>query len=136
MLESWRQPWWKAVLVGVVLTLVALAVGAWQLTVMSAAVAGFLAGRGRAGGVRGIQAAAPAWILWLVVLSVLAPVEDLVLLLGSILGAGWGLVVLLMALIPILLGAFGGMAGGYLAELLSKEGSTPEPAADSDRAAR
>ncbi len=136
MLARWSAPWWKPVLVGSALTLVFLAVGLWALTVLSAAIAGFLSGRGRRGAVAGIQSAAPVWILWLVVLSVLAPVEDLVLLLGSILGAGCGLVVLLMALIPILLGAFGGMAGGYLAELLSKEGSTPEPAADSDRAAR
>ena len=44
MLASFREPWWKAVLVGLALTLIFLAVGAWQLTVVSAAIAGFLAG--------------------------------------------------------------------------------------------
>jgi len=101
MLASWREPWWKAVLAGFVLTLVLLATGVWQLTVLSGAVAGFLAGRGRRGAIRGIQSTAPAWILWLLVLSLIWPVEDLVLILGGILGAGWGLVVLLFALIPV-----------------------------------
>jgi len=121
VLASFREPWWKAVLVGLALTLIFLAVGAWQLTVVSAAIAGFLAGRGRTGGMRGIQATAPAWFLWLLALSLVSPIDDLVVLLGSILGAGWGLVVLLVALIPIFLGLFGGLAGGYLAELVSKE---------------
>ncbi len=112
-----RRPWWRTALVGFALTLIFLAVGVWQLTVVAAAVAGYLAGRGRAGAYRGIQAVGPAWFLWLLALSLVAPVEDLVLILGSILGGGWGLVVLLAALVPVLLGLFGGMAGGYLAEL-------------------
>ncbi len=136
MLARWSAPWWKPVLVGSALTLVFLAVGLWALTVLSAAVAGFLSGRGRRGAVAGIQSAAPVWILWLLVLSLLAPVEGLLLILGGILGPGWGLVVFLFVLIPIFLGGFGGMAGGYLAELLSREEPTPESAADSDRAAR
>ncbi|TLZ72008.1 MAG: hypothetical protein E6K10_03445, partial [Methanobacteriota archaeon] len=65
MLASWREPWWKAVFVGTLLTLAFLAAGAWQLTVVAAAVAGLLSGRGRAGAMRGIQATAPAWVLWL-----------------------------------------------------------------------
>jgi MFS family permease len=135
MLARWSDPWWKPVLVGSAVTLVFLAVGSWALTVLSAAIAGFLSGRGRRGAVAGIQSAAPVWILWLFVLTLLAPVEGLLLILGGILGPGWGLVVFLFVLIPILLGAFGGMAGGFLAELLSRD----EPkavAAESDPAAR
>ncbi len=113
-----RQPWWKTALVGFALTLVFLAPGLWQLSVVAAAVAGFLSGRGRAGAYRGIQAVAPAWVLWILAISLVAPVEELVEILGSILGGGWGLVVLLMVLVPIVLGLFGGMAGGYLAELV------------------
>ena len=134
MLARWSAPWWKPVLIGSALTLVFLAVGLWAFTVLSAAIAGLLSGRGRRGAVAGVQSAAPVWILWLLVLSLLAPVEGLLLILGGILGPGWGLVVFLFVLIPILLGGFGGMAGGFLAELLSKEGSTPESAADSDAA--
>jgi hypothetical protein len=136
MLARWSAPWWRPVLVGSALTLVFLAVGLWMLTVLSAAIAGFLSGRGRRGAVAGIQSAAPVWILWLLVLSLLAPVEGLLLILGGILGPGWGLVVFLFVLIPILLGAFGGMAGGYLAELLSKEGPKAEAPAESDSAPR
>jgi MFS family permease len=135
MLARWSDPWWKPVLVGSAVTLVFLAVGLWALTVLSAAIAGFLSGRGRRGAVAGIQSAAPVWILWLFVLALLAPVEGLLLILGGILGPGWGLVVFLFVLIPILLGAFGGMAGGFLAELLSRD----EPkavAVESDPAAR
>ena len=113
-----RRPWWRTALVGFALTLVFLAVGLWQLSVVAAAVAGFLSGRGRAGAYRGIQAVAPAWVLWILAISLVAPVEDLVLILGGILGGGWGFVVLLMILVPIVLGLFGGMAGGYLAELM------------------
>ena len=113
-----RQPWWKTALVGFALTLVFLAVGLWQLGVVAGAVAGFLSRRGRTGAYRGIQAVGPAWILWILAISLVAPVEDLVLILGGILGGGWGLVVLLMILVPIVLGLFGGMAGGYLAELM------------------
>ena len=134
MLARWSAPWWKSVLVGSVLTVVFLALGLWMLTVLSAAIAGFLSGRGRRGGLRGIQSTAPIWILWLLVLSLIAPVEGVLLLLGGILGPGWGLVVFLFVLIPLLLGAFGGMAGGFLNELLSKEG--PETAADPGPAAR
>src|SRR6266511_1753948 len=65
MLASWREPWWKAVLAGFVLTLVLGAPGVWQRPVLAGAVAGFLAGRGRRGAIRGIQSTAPAWILWL-----------------------------------------------------------------------
>ena len=126
MIASLREPWWRSVLLGLVLTLILLATGVWQFTVLSAAVVGFLSGRGRNGAIRGIQATAPAWFLWLLVLSLVAPVDDMVVLLGAILGAGWGLVVLLVALIPILLGLFGGMAGGFLAELLEKEAAQPE----------
>ena len=121
MLASWREPWWKAVVVGTGLTLAFLAAGAWQMTVVAAAAAGLLSGRGRVGAVRGIQATAPAWVLWLLVLSVLSPVQQLVVVLGGILGPGWGLVLFLYVLIPIFLGLFGGMAGGYFAELLTKE---------------
>ena len=109
MIASLREPWWRSVLFGLVLTLIFLATGVWQLTVVSAAVVGFLAGGGRKGAVRGIQATAPAWFLWLLVLSVIAPVEETLILLGSILGAGWGLIVVLLALVPILLGLFGGI---------------------------
>ena len=136
MLASLRAPWWKPVLVGSALSLVFLVIGAWALIVVSAAVAGFLSGRGRGGAVRGIQATAPVWILWLLVLSLFAPVEELFILLGGILGPGWGLVILLFVLVPILLGLFGGMAGGFLAELLSREGPAPEAEAESDLAAR
>src|SRR3972149_5356025 len=106
-----RRPWWRTPLVGFALTLVFRAVGLGQLSVVAAAVAGFLSGRGRAGAYRGIQAVAPAWVLWILAISLVAPVEDLVLILGGILGGGWGLVVLLMILVPIVLGLFGGMAG-------------------------
>jgi len=136
VLASLREPWWKAVLAGLALTVVFLALGVWQLTVVSAGVAGFLSGKGHSGGVRGIQSAGLAWISWLLVLSLFAPVADLVLILGTILGPGWGLVVFLYLLIPILLGAFGGMAGGYLAELLHKEEPTSGAASDSGPAAR
>jgi len=81
------------------------------------------------GALRGIQATAPAWFLWLLVLSAIAPVDDMVVVLGAILGGGWGLVVLLVALVPILLGLFGGLAGGFLAELLAKEEPTTESVA-------
>jgi len=121
MLAAWREPWWRAVLVGSVLTLVVLAVGAWQLSVLAAAVAGFLSGRGRAGAIRGIQAVAPAWFVWLLALSLLGPVDRVVVLFGGILGGGWGPVVLLLVLVPVLLGLFGGLAGGYLAELVAPE---------------
>jgi len=93
VIASLREPWWRSVLFGLVLTLIFLATGVWQLTVVSAAVVGFLAGGGRKGAIRGIQATAPAWFLWLLVLSAIAPVEETLILLGSILGAGWGLVV-------------------------------------------
>ena len=119
MLASWREPWWKAVFVGTLLTLAFLAAGAWQLTVVAAAAAGLLAGHGRTGAVRGIQDTAPAWVLWLLVLSLVSPVQELVKVLGGILGPGWGLVLFLYLLIPILLGLFGGMAGGYLAEIVA-----------------
>ena len=121
MLATWREPWWKAVLVGFLLTLVFLAVGAWQLSVLAAAVAGVLSGRGRAGAIRGIQAVAPAWFVWLLALSLLGPVDRVVVLFGGILGGGWGPVVLLLVLVPVLLGLFGGLAGGYLAELVAPE---------------
>ncbi len=136
MLARWAAPWWKSVLVGSALTALFLALGLWMLTVLSAAIAGFLSGRGRRGVVRGIQSSAPVWILWLFVLSLLAPVEGLLLILGGILGPGWGLVVFLFVLIPILLGGFGGMAGGFLAELLSKGEPKAVAAAESDSAAR
>lgn len=126
-----RQPWWKTALVGFALTLIFLAVGLWQLSVVAAALAGFLSGRGRAGAYRGIQAVAPAWVLWILAISLVAPVEDLVEILGSILGGGWGLVVLLMVLVPIVLGLFGGMAGGYLAELTMPAEPRPAEAAGS-----
>ena len=129
MLAAWRDPWWKSVLLGIVLTLIFLATGVWQLTVISGAIVGYLSGRGRVGALRGIQATAPAWFLWLLVLSAIAPVDDMVVVLGAILGAGWGLVVLLVALVPILLGLFGGLAGGFLAELLAKEEPTTESVA-------
>ena len=117
ILEQLREPWWRGVLVGFVLTLAFLATTVWQLIVIAAAVTGFLAGRGRSGAIRGIQAVGPAWFLWLLVLSALTPVEEVVVLLGSILGAGWGLVVFLFALIPIvlvvtvILGLAGGLVG-------------------------
>jgi len=136
MLAYLRAPWWKSVLVGSALSLLFLAIGAWAFIVVSAAVAGFLSSRGRSGAVRGIQATAPVWILWLLVLSTFAPVEGLFILLGGIFGPGWGLVIFLFDLVPILLGLFGGMAGGYLAELLSREGPAPEAEAKSDLAAR
>ena len=136
MLAAWRDPWWKSVLLGIVLTLVFLATGVWQLTVISGAIVGYLSGRGRVGGLRGIQATAPAWFLWLLVLSAIAPVDDMVVVLGAILGAGWGLVVLLVALVPILLGLFGGLAGGFLAELLAKEEPKTESVAAPDPPAR
>jgi len=131
-----RKYGWMQVLVGLALTSVFLALGAWQLTVVSAAVAGFLSGRGRSGAVRGIQSSAPMWILWLLVLSLFTPVNDLLVILGGILGAGWGLVIFLFLLIPIVLGILGGMAGGSLNELLSKEEPMAEHPADSDSAAR
>ena len=121
-----RRPWWKTALAGFALTLVFLALGLWQLSVVAALVAGFLSGRGRTGAYRGIQAVGPAWILWILAISLVAPVEDLVLILGGILGGGWGLVVLLMVLVPIVLGLFGGMAGGYLAELTMPMEPRPE----------
>ena len=136
MIASLREPWWRSVLLGLVLTLIFLATGVWQLTVVSAAVVGFLAGGGRKGAIRGIQATAPAWFLWLLVLSAIAPVEEALILLGSILGAGWGLVVVLLALVPIVLGLLGGMSGGYLAELLAKETPKPEPVTAADPPAR
>ena len=136
MLARWSAPWWKPVLIGSALSLVFLAIGAWALIVASAAVAGFLSGRGRTGAIRGIQSTAPVWILWLLALSLIAPVEGLILLLGGILGAGWGLVIFLFVLIPTLLGLFGGAVGGYLAELLRKEGSGPQVAADPAPGAR
>ncbi|GEM_PF-7131157 len=136
MLLRWAAPWWKSVLVGSVLTLVSLALGLWMLTVLSAAVAGFLSGRGRSGAARGIQSTAPVWILWLLVLALVAPVEGLLLILGGILGPGWGLAVFLFVLIPILLGAFGGMAGGVLAELLSKDEPRSGAAAETESAPR
>ena len=131
-----RKYWWMQVLVGLALTSVFLALGVWQLTVVSAAVAGFLSGRGRSGAIRGIQSSAPMWILWLLVLSLFTPVNDLLLLLGRILGPGWGFVIFLFLLIPILLGGLGGMAGGFLNELLSKEEPMAETPADSDTPAR
>ena len=73
MLAYLRAPWWKPVLVGSALSLVFLAIGVWALIVVSAAVAGFLSGRGRSGAVRGIQATAPVWILWLLALSLFGP---------------------------------------------------------------
>ena len=136
MLAALREPWWKAVLAGLALTTIFLALGAWQLTVVSAGVAGFLSGRGRSGAVRGIQAAGTAWILWLLAFSLFAPVSDLLLVLGGILGPGWGLVVFLYVLIPVLLGAFGGMAGGYLAEILSRDEPKSETPVESGPAAR
>jgi len=136
VIASLREPWWRSVLFGLVLTLIFLATGVWQLTVVSAAVVGFLAGGGRKGAVRGIQATAPAWFLWLLVLSAIAPVDDMVVILGAILGGGWGLVVLLVALVPILLGLFGGLAGGFLAELLAKEEPKTESVAAPDPPAR
>ncbi len=136
MLASLRAPWWKPVLVGFALSLVFLGIGLWALIVVSAAVAGFLSGRGRSGAVRGIQATAPVWILWLLVLSLFAPVEGVLILLGGILGPGWGLVIILFLLIPILLGLFGGMAGGYLAELLREEEPGPQATEDPAAAAR
>ncbi|TLZ64249.1 MAG: hypothetical protein E6K13_03080 [Methanobacteriota archaeon] len=136
MIASLREPWWRSVLFGLVLTLIFLATGVWQLTVVSAAVVGFLAGGGRKGAIRGIQATAPAWFLWLLVLSVIAPVEETLILLGSILGAGWGLVVVLLALVPIVLGLLGGMSGGYLAEVLAKDAPKPEPVTAADPPAR
>ena len=129
MLATWREPWWRAVLVGFVLTLVFLAFGAWQLSIVSAAVAGFLSGRGRAGAIRGIQAAAPAWFVWLIAISLAGPVGGVVALFGGILGGGWGLVVLLLVLVPVLLGLFGGIAGGYLAELVVPAPPTAEAGA-------
>ncbi len=123
------RPGWFAFLVGFALALLFLAAGAWQLGVLAAAVAGYLAGKGRAGAVRGVQALAPAWFLWLLVLSLLNPAVDrLAVILGGILGGGWGVVVLLLVLIPVLMGLFGGLAGGYLAEILApgpREAETP-----------
>jgi len=125
VLARWRAPWWKPVLIGSTLTLVFLALGIWALTVVSAAVAGFLSGRGRSGAIRGIQSSAPVRIIWLFALVLIAPVEGLLVLLGVILGGGWVLVGFLFLLIPILLGTLGGMAGGYLAELLFGVNSNP-----------
>jgi hypothetical protein len=136
MLASLRNPSWKAVLAGLTLTTVFLALGVWQLTVVSAGLAGFLSGRGRSGAVRGIQSAGLAWIWVLLVLSFFTPVSELLVILGAILGPGWGLVVFLYLLIPVVLGAFGGMAGGYLAELLSSEEPKSNLVEDSGDAAR
>lgn len=136
MLLRWAAPWWKSVLVGSALTLVFLALGLWMLTVLSAAVAGFLSGRGRRGAMRGIQSTAPVWILWLLALALLGPVEGLLVILGGILGPGWGFVMFLFVLIPILLGLFGGMAGGFLAELLSKGEPVPEAVEEADSTPR
>ena len=136
MLARWSAPWWKPVLIGSALTLLFLALGIWALTVVSAAVAGFLSGRGRNGAIRGVQATAPVWMLWLLALALIAPIEGLLVLLGGILGAGWVLVVFLFLLIPILLGTLGGLAGGFLNELLSQKEPTSGTPADSDTDAR
>ncbi len=114
-----RQPWWRTALPGFALTLLFLGAGLWQLGVLAAGVAGYLSRRGRDGAYRGIEAVAPAWILWLLASSLVAPVDDVAVLLGGIVGGGWGLIVLLIVLVPVLLGLFGGMAAGYLAEVLS-----------------
>ncbi len=117
MLAALQRPWWRAFLIGFALTLAFLALGLWQLGVVAAAIAGFLAGRGRAGAIRGIQSVGVAWFLWFIALSFIIPIDDVVDLLGGILGGGRPLVVLLMALVPVLMGFFGGLVGGYLAEL-------------------
>ena len=77
MLAYLRAPWWKSVLVGSALSLLFLAIGAWALIVVSAAVAGFLSSRGRSGAVRGIQATenGPAMVeKGLAICTALAPI--------------------------------------------------------------
>lgn len=121
MPASYPRPWWVGFLVGFVLALLSLAAGLWQLGIVAAGVAGYLSGKGRAGAIRGVQAVGPAWIVWLLALSLASPiVDDLVVLMGGIIGGGWGVIVLLLVLIPILMGLFGGLAGGYLAEIMAR----------------
>jgi len=127
MPATYAKPWWVGFLVGFVLALLFLAASLWQLGIVAAGVAGFLSGKGRAGAIRGVQAVGPAWIVWLLALSLATPVvDDLVVLMGGILGGGWGLIVLLLVLIPVLMGLFGGLAGGYLAEILARTPETSE----------
>lgn len=90
MPASYPRPWWVGFLVGFVLALLSLAAGLWQLGIVAAGVAGYLSGKGRAGAIRGVQAVGPAWIVWLLALSLASPIVDdlVVLMAGSSEGAG------------------------------------------------
>src|SRR5712691_7185949 len=70
---------WKALakspaVIGTAFAAVLLLTGVWQLTVVAAGVAGFLARSGRRGAAAGAQAAVGGWAIWIAAWSVLGPV--------------------------------------------------------------
>ena len=117
---DWKA-WLKSpALLGAALTAVFLLSSVWQLTVLAAGIAGFLARSGRRGGVAGAQAAVGGWAAWILAWSVLGPVGPFLGVFAEILGLP-GIAAPLVLVVVFLLAFFLGLAavfvGGYAAEL-------------------
>ena len=116
---------WKAWLkspavLGAALTAVFLLTSVWQLTVVAAAITGFLARTGRRGGVAGAQAAVGGWAIWILGWSIVGPVGPFLGVFAEILGlpgVAAPLVLVVVFLLALLLGLAAGFVGGYAAEL-------------------
>ena len=124
---------WKAWLkspavLGAALTAVFLLTSVWQLTVLAAGIAGFLARSGRRGGVAGAQAAVGGWAVWILAWSLLGPVGPFLGVFAEILGlpgAAAPIVFVIVFLFALLLGLAAGFVGGYAAELRASR--SPQP---------